>query len=77
MREYSRGGVPWLLDEGRAGQLVDVKDAKAIYSAIERTLERPEEIDAQCEAARNRVWRLADPRGTAEQYLGVYRSVLA
>jgi L-malate glycosyltransferase len=71
------GGVPWLLDQGHAGQLVDVKDAKAICSAIERIFERPEEIDAQCEAARNRAWQLADPHATAEQYLDVYRSVLA
>jgi glycosyltransferase involved in cell wall biosynthesis len=71
------GGVPWLLDEGRAGQLVDVKDTKAICSAVERIFEHPVEIDAKCEVARNRVWQLADPYATAEQYLGVYRSVLA
>jgi glycosyltransferase involved in cell wall biosynthesis len=71
------GGVPWLLDRGQAGQLVDVKNAKAIYGAIKRIFEYPEEIDAQCEAARNRAWQLADPHATAEQYLGVYRSVLS
>ena len=71
------GGVPWLLDRGHAGQLVDVKDAKAIYRAIKRIFEHPEEISIQCEAARNRAWQLADPYATAEQYLGVYRSVLA
>jgi glycosyltransferase involved in cell wall biosynthesis len=71
------GAVPWLLDQGRAGQLVDVTDSKAIYDAIMRIFENPDEIEAQCEAARNRAWQLADPLATAEQYLDVYRSVLS
>jgi glycosyltransferase involved in cell wall biosynthesis len=71
------GGVPWLLDRGHAGQLVDVKDAKAIYGAIQHIFECPEEIKAKCETARNRAWQLADPHATAERYLGVYRGVLS
>ena len=71
------GAVPWLLDQGRAGQLVDVTDSKAIYDAIIRIFENPGEIEAQCEVARTRAWQLADPHATAEQYLDVYRNVLA
>jgi glycosyltransferase involved in cell wall biosynthesis len=71
------GAVPWLLDQGRAGQLVDVTDSKAIYDAIMRIFINPGEIEAQCEAARNRAWQLADPHITAERYLSVYRSVLS
>jgi glycosyltransferase involved in cell wall biosynthesis len=71
------GAVPWLLDRGRAGQLVDVKDAKAICNAMQRVLEHPLEIDAQCKAARNRAWCIADPHATAGKYLEAYKDVLS
>ena len=37
------GGVPWTLDDGKAGLLVDVTDAKAVFAAMRRLAESAEE----------------------------------
>lgn len=70
------GGIPWMLAEGAAGQLVDVTDPLSIAKAIRQVIERPEEIHAMADRASERIWHLADPSTIAERYLALYEEVI-
>jgi glycosyltransferase involved in cell wall biosynthesis len=70
------GAIPWLLEHGAAGQLVDVMDVAAVEAAILRVLQRPDEIRVLASHAQKRIWQIASPEAIAGQYLNAYHRVL-
>jgi glycosyltransferase involved in cell wall biosynthesis len=66
------GGVPWLLDEGRAGLLVDVKRPEAIARAVITLLEDSDLRLDLAAAGRMRVRSHLSPNEVANAYLEVY-----
>ena len=71
------GGVPWVLDEGRAGFLTDVKDPKKITQAMLTCLRNLEECKQKQKNAYKRVLSLFSPDSVAEQYEKIYEKVLS
>ena len=71
------GGVPWVLDEGRAGFLTDVKDPKKIAQAMLTCLRNLEECKQKQKNAYKRVLSLFSPDSVAEQYEKIYEKVLS
>ena len=74
--QYS-GGVPWTLDEGRAGMLVDVRSSPAIAAAMQRMMSD--------ESLRRSLSRLGQQhararfhiRAVADAYQAIYQDVLS
>ena len=71
------GGVPWVLDEGRAGFLTDVRDPSKIAQAMLTCIRQAKEREEKQRIAYNRVVNLFSPSSVAEQYERVYENVLA
>ena len=72
----SSGGVPWVLDNGRAGRLADVLSARAICDAMLELLN--ENIyDSIRLAAKTRIDAMFTPVAVIEQYESVYADVLS
>jgi L-malate glycosyltransferase len=71
------GGVPWLLDEGRAGFLTDVRNPKKIAQAVLTCVREAEECEQKQRNAHNRVMSLFSPNSVAEQYEKLYEKVLS
>ena len=69
------GGVPEVLDEGRAGRLVPYGDAPALTGALREVLLDSATTARRVEAARARVRRF-DWSETAERHRALYREVL-
>lgn len=70
------GGVPWQLDEGRAGVLVEVMDAQAMANAIVALSRDRPRWHGISSAARARALELFPVDRVVEQYLSLYLSVL-
>jgi glycosyltransferase involved in cell wall biosynthesis len=70
------GGVPWQLDEGRAGVLVDVEDAAAMADAVVALAREPQRWQAISHAARARARALFELDPIVERYCDLYRGVL-
>jgi glycosyltransferase involved in cell wall biosynthesis len=69
------GGIPWMLDDGRCGCLIDDPlDAGQITAAMRRALE-PEQWAEFSRAAKKRAEMFRASR-VAEQTVGVYREIL-
>jgi L-malate glycosyltransferase len=71
------GGVPWVLDEGRAGFLTDVRDPPKIAQAMFTCIREVEEREQKQRNAYDRVVSLFSPNSVAEQYEKVYEKVLS
>jgi glycosyltransferase involved in cell wall biosynthesis len=71
------GGVSWVLDEGLAGFLTDVRDARKIAQTLLACIEQKEDRVQKQHHAYNRVRRLFSPHVVAEQYETLYKQVLA
>jgi len=71
------GGVPWILDDGRAGFLTDVRDARKTAQTLLACIEQKEDRVQKQHHAYNRVRRLFSPHVVAEQYETLYKKVLA
>jgi glycosyltransferase involved in cell wall biosynthesis len=71
------GGVPWVLDHGRAGFLTDTRDPKKIARALLTCIEDPEEREMRRRNAYERVRSLFSPETVAEQYEKAYEKVLS
>ena len=71
------GGVPWVLDEGRAGFLTDVRDPSKIAQAMLTCVWKAEERKEKQRNAYIRIVSLFSPSSVAEQYERVYENVLA
>jgi glycosyltransferase involved in cell wall biosynthesis len=66
-----QGDIPWLLDDGRAGILLDDPDVSVWADAIDRVLRDPESMRSLGQAARRRVLANFSWRRIAEQYESV------
>ena len=71
------GGVPWVLDEGRAGMLVNVKSPEAICGAMQTLLRDYDSCLHMVDAATQRVRSLFTPSAVARQYEDLYKSALS
>lgn len=71
----SSGGVPWVLDHGRAGMLVDVRSPEAMCDAMIEMLHEPAYGSMQAAAAK-RIAELFTPAAVIAQYEKVYGRVL-
>jgi glycosyltransferase involved in cell wall biosynthesis len=71
------GGVPWVLDEGRAGFLTDVRNPQRIAETMLTCIEQTEEREQRRRNAYDRVLRVFAPHIVAEQYEIMYDKVLA
>lgn len=66
------GGVPWTLDGGRCGILVDVTDPHAIAAGILRLLADPQLARGLGAAAQHRAASAFGPDAVVQGYLGAY-----
>lgn len=71
------GGVPWVLDHGRAGFLTDVRDPRKIAQAMATCARDAEEREQKRSNAYKRASTVFSPQSVAEQYEKVYERVLA
>jgi len=70
------GAVPWVLNCGEAGVLVDVRDPSAISAAVDRVLGDTQLWQHYSQAGRARVEEYFSESVVLERYLEVYREVL-
>lgn len=70
------GGTPWTLDDGKAGILVDVKDAAAVARAMERLAQSREEREAWGQRGLSLATRRYHIRHVADAYERVYAELL-
>jgi L-malate glycosyltransferase len=71
------GGVPWVLDEGRAGFLTDVRKPEAIAESLFACINRAEDRERRRKKAHERVQGVFSPDAVAGQYERFYEKVLA
>lgn len=71
------GAVPWVLDEGRAGMLVDITAQEELSSAMESLLESPAEWERYAAAGREHAWRSFRMQRVADLYEDEYARLLA
>jgi L-malate glycosyltransferase len=71
------GGVPWVLDEGRAGLLTDVRKPAKIAQAVLTCIQQAEEREQRRRNAYARVMSLFSPNSVAAQYEKMYEKVLS
>ena len=71
------GGVPWTLDEGRAGALTDVRDAGRIASSLEELASHPSKRSHLAQAGWERAHRHFREETMVDAYLQAYQEVLA
>jgi glycosyltransferase involved in cell wall biosynthesis len=74
---YNCGAVQWVLDDGRAGFLTDVRSPKAIAQALLTCISQPEDRLARQENAYRRACNEFSSQGVSAQYENLYRKVLA
>jgi glycosyltransferase involved in cell wall biosynthesis len=71
------GGVGWVLDEGRAGFLTDVKSTVKTAQTLLTCIDQPEDCKQKRENAKARVLSLFSPHSVVEQYEKIYAKVLS
>ena len=71
------GGVPWVLDEGRAGFLTDVRNPEKVAQTLLACIKDTEDRQQRQRNAYNRVMTLFSPNSVAGQYEQVYENVLS
>lgn len=71
------GGVPWTLDNGRAGKLVDVTRQERVASAIVSLSEDPAESDELARRAHLLVSERYSRRAVAAKYISSYSAAIA
>ncbi len=70
------GAVPWVLDNGDAGVLVDIRSPADIADGIGRLLDNPEFAQGLVARARRRALTAFAPDAVAKAYIGEYERVL-
>ncbi len=70
------GAVPWLLDEGRAGLLVDITSGKRLAEGMCRLAADPELRGAMAARARGLAEQRFHIGRVADAYRGVYEAVV-
>jgi len=71
------GGVPWVLDEGRAGFLADVRNPEKIAKTLLTCIEMTEHCEQIKKNASRRVMNLFSPSSVSDQYEKLYERVLS
>jgi glycosyltransferase involved in cell wall biosynthesis len=71
------GGVPWVLDDGKAGFLTNVRDPKEIFKTLLTCIEQGMIRQEKQRNARDRVSNFFAPNSIAEQYEQMYEKVLS
>jgi len=71
------GGVPWVLDNGKAGFLTNVRDPKEIFKTLLTCIEQGMIRQEKQRNARDRVSNVFAPNSIAEQYEQMYEKVLS
>ena len=71
------GAVPWVLDEGRAGFLTNVKRPEQIAATLLTCLRQVDERKRKQGNAYERVRSLFSPSAVAEKYEKLYTKALA
>ena len=66
------GGVPWVLNDGRAGLLVDIRNPVAIADSVTRMIADPALRRELATAAQARVRSHLSPEAVAAAYLEIY-----
>jgi glycosyltransferase involved in cell wall biosynthesis len=74
---FRSGAVPWVLDEGRAGVLCDVRDAEALAAAAHEVLSDPARWRALSAAGLDRVRGAFTLSRVADAYLTEYERIKA
>ena len=70
------GAVPWVLEEGRCGRLVDVESAEEMALVVGELIARPEERKALAERSLRSVRERFSNQAVTEQYLELYRNII-
>jgi glycosyltransferase involved in cell wall biosynthesis len=70
------GGVPWVLDYGRAGFLMDARRPKQIAQALLSCIEDAEDRERKRRNAYDRVVNVFSPQTVAAQYEAMYEKIL-
>jgi glycosyltransferase involved in cell wall biosynthesis len=70
------GGVPWLLDNGTAGVLVDINSPETVAAGMTQLVESPEKYQALAQCAYQRAVNCFTLDAVAQQYLNAYEGVL-
>jgi glycosyltransferase involved in cell wall biosynthesis len=73
--DANAGGVPWVLDEGRAGFLTNVREPEQIAQAMFTCIREVEEREQKRRNAYTRAINFFSPRSVAEQYERAYEKV--
>jgi L-malate glycosyltransferase len=73
----SSGAVPWVLDDGNAGLLVDVNDPRALGGALEAVLTQTTLQSKLAAAGYARAWGQFRQSHVTDLYVDLYRRVLA
>jgi glycosyltransferase involved in cell wall biosynthesis len=71
------GGVPWVLDKGKAGFLTNVRDPEKIAETLLTCIEKTEIRRERQRNAHERVVSLFSPNSVAEQYEKMYEKALS
>jgi len=71
------GGVPWVLDQGKAGFLTDIRDPKKIAQTLLTCIQQTEDREERKKNARCRALNLFSPDSVAEQYEKIYKKVVS
>ena len=72
----SVGGLPYMLDEGKAGRLVPARDPDALAEAIDWTLRHPAEANAAAAHGQRLARARYSPESFATAVMNVYREAL-
>lgn len=70
------GGVPWLLDDGGAGLVVDVTSAEAVAEAMVRLVDEPDLYAETAKKGHERAKQSFTIESVARQYIAVYEEIL-
>ena len=71
------GGVPWVLDHGRAGFLTNVREPRAMAETLLACIRNADERAQKTRNAYERATTYFSPRVVAEKYERIYEQVLA
>jgi glycosyltransferase involved in cell wall biosynthesis len=71
------GGVPWILDNGQAGVLTDIRSPEAMYDAMLHLLTNNDVYEHTIKSAKDRINKLFTPEAVLTQYEDVYRKALS
>ena len=70
------GGIPAVLDHGRAGLLVEPRDAASLVAMIRAVVEDPQSARQRCLVALDRVASLYSSESMAARYFTIYRQLV-